>query len=90
MYLYVHRTGGADTMLKDSSGNQGHESVKNYFLALAFVGLDFFVHVHSLAPIAGSGFDSMQVNWSFVLQQPCFQNCFFLTNIQSVECSQFD
>ena len=68
-------------------------SVEN-FLALTFLGPDFFVHVPTLSGNAGgapsSGFDSMHLNCSFVLQLPCFQNCFFLTNIQSVVCSELE
>ena len=48
-------------------------SVEN-FLALTFLGPDFFVHVHTLSGnaggAAGSGFDSMHLNCSFVLQLP--------------------
>ena len=67
-------------------------SVQNFMelTYMTFIGLDFFVHIRTLSPIAVSWFDSMQVNWSFVLQQPCFQNCFFLTKIQSVVCSELE
>ena len=68
-------------------------SVEN-FLALTFLGPDFFVHVHTLSGNAGgavgSGFDSMHLNCPLVLQLPCFQNCFFLTKIQSVVCSELE
>ena len=64
------------------------------FLALTFLGPDFFVHVRTLSGnaggAAGSLFDSMHLNCSFVLQLPCFQNCFFLTNIRSVVCSELE
>ena len=68
-------------------------SVQN-FLAVTFLGPDFFVHLRALPGNAGgaggSGFDSMHLNCSFVLQLPCFHNCFFLTSIQSVVCSELE
>ena len=47
----------------------------------------FYLHVHTLFPIAGCGFDSMLVYWSFAFHLICWQNCSFLTRIQSLECS---
>ena len=49
---------------------------------------DFYLQEHTLSPISGAGFDSMQVYYSFVLQLLCLQNCSLLTSVQSLEFLQ--
>jgi hypothetical protein len=72
---------------------QEHKNFKKQFFLLFVVfsftmHSEFYLQEHTFSPIAGYGFDSMQVYYSFVFQFPCLQDCSLLTSIQSSECVQ--